>query len=235
MSSERTTQTAREKKHQKKAAQDPYLWARRQWDLQAGRANKTLIFWRILAVIGLGGWVVTGALALNHMSQPKLLPYIVTIRGEEDVEFRGMAQPGIPQLTDAITRNYLMRFIRNIRTISSDTVVTRTSIQDAYAIATTTAQRQLNTYFQAMDPGPFQLLNDGFRRDLRFNVFEQITENTWRVEWVEEIRRYGNLRQTVRQSGTFSFVSHIPDTPQAASINPMGFYISEFFIAERMQ
>jgi type IV secretion system protein VirB5 len=215
-----------------KKIREPYLWARRTWDLQAGRANKTLVFWRILTVVMAVGWVFTVVITWSHISKPKLVPYVVTI-ADNRVNFEGKMVGRPVPANDAAVRNAIITFIRNTRTVSSDPVLLREMLQTPFYYAAPGAQNQLEEYIRGGDPTPFEMQQDELRRDIRFTLFEKVAERTWRAEWVEQTRQSGSLRNQSVKTGTFTYMQRLPENTVEAERNPMGIYFTEFFITER--
>lgn len=208
--------------------------ARRQWDFVIARSNRSLVAWRLLAVASMFVAGISLWYAFDHISKPKMIPYVVTVDAETGrVDFRGIVQPRTLAVTDAVVRHHLLRFIRNTRTVSSDQAMTRRFLSDSYNIATPAAARQLTQMISARDSNPLQLAADGLRRDVQILLFEKLGERLWRVEWNEEVRRSGELVGRTTRTGTFSFITALPQNEREAEENPFGFYIDEFHLAER--
>jgi type IV secretion system protein VirB5 len=206
--------------------------SRMEWDFQIARSVSSLSVWRALAIIEALSLVVCVISMGSYMQKPKLLPYVVEVK-DEQINFKGMMRSTPLTLNDAVVRNYLLRFVTNLRTISSDLVVLKTNLRDVYTIASTSAQRQITEMIQ--HDKPFEQSTHGFRRDLQITLFQHETEKTWRVEWIEEIRVQGNLKDTLVMSGTFTYAQGNPSTDIEAEKNPFGLYITEFYISQRRQ
>lgn len=217
--------------NQLKTPQDPYLWAERMWDFQIIKSYNTLKKWQALALI-LGGLLVFSIVySYIHISQPKLVPYVVTVNSDGDISYKGIIYNQKLSVTDSVVRNYLIRFLKDVRTVSSDVVVLKQYLSDAYFISAPDCQRQLTEMIQTTKP--FEMLRDKKRRDLKISVFEKVAESTWRCEWIEEIREDGVLTDKIVMSGTFSYVTSFPENEIQAENNPFGLYFSEFYITEK--
>lgn len=219
-------------KGKKKKIREPYLWARRTWDLQAGRANKTLVFWRTLTVVMAVGWVATVVITWSHISKPKLVPYVVTV-ADNRVNFEGKMVGRPVPASDAAVRNALITFIRNLRTVSSDPVLLREMLQEPFYYATGDTQKQIRDEIESEDPGPFVMQERDQRRDVRFTLFEKVSERTWRAEWIEQTRVKGVLEEQVERTGTFTYMQRLPEDTVEAEKNPVGIYFTEYFITNR--
>jgi type IV secretion system protein TrbF len=166
------------------------------------------------------------------LQKPKLIPYVVQTQGDQ-VTFKGVITSTKLPISDAVVRNYLIRFVTHLRTISSDTVVLKKDLRDVYSIATPAAQRQITETISASKP--FELSAHDTRDDVQFTLFEKIAEHTWRAEWNEQIRVQGNLKDSLMMVGTFTYTQGFPSTEIEAEQNPFGLYITEFFITQRRQ
>jgi type IV secretion system protein TrbF len=217
-------------KKKQKSPDNPQILARRTWDFQIVRSYKELWFWRILAVVGMSGFVLVTVISWSHMQQPKLVPYVVTVTPDGRPEFRGVVSSQTLEINDAVVRNYLMRFVENMRSVSTDTIVVRRRLQDLYWIATPAAQSQLTEYIQNSDV--FEMSMQERRRDIQFVSFERQAESLWRVEWVEHVRNAGVLVEQVPMSGTFAYVQALPEGEIEAENNPFGLFFDEFNIAQ---
>ena len=208
--------------------------ARRQWDFVIGRSNRTLMVWRLIAIAALLLSAVCLWYAFDNMSQPKMVPYVVTVDASTGrVDFRGVIQPRALEVSDAVVRHHLLRFIENTRTVSSDQAITRRFLQEAYYIATPAAGRQLTEMISGRENNPLQMSANGFRRDIQVELFEKLGERLWRVEWMEEVRQNGELVDRISRTGSFSFVTATPADELEAEQNPFGFYVDEFHLAAR--
>lgn len=209
-----------------------YQRAQRRWDREIIRAQNALTGWRLLAIFSTCGLALSIYFMGSYMQKPRLVPYVVEVQGDQ-IDFKGVMRTTPLTINDAVVRNYLIRFISNLRTISSDLVVLKNSLRDTYSISAVNAQRQISEMI--MRDKPFEQSTHDIRRDVRLTLFEKIAEKTWRVEWIEEIREQGSLKDTFSMAGTFTYAQGYPSTDIDAEKNPFGLYFSEFFISQRRQ
>jgi len=208
--------------------------ARRQWDFVISRSNRTLMVWRTIAILSMASTAIAMWFAFDHISKPNMIPYVVTVdAGTGRVDFRGVVQPRALAVTDAVVRYHLLQFIRATRTVSTDQQITRQFLASAYVLATPQSQRQLTEAISGRENNPLQLSADGYRRDIDIELYEKTGDRLWRVEWVEEVRQGGQLIDRIGRTGTFSFITALPENEQEAEQNPYGFYIDEFYLATR--
>ena len=205
--------------------------ARLQWDFQIARYVGSLKVAWALAIISTACLLVSLFYIGGYLQKPRLIPYVVEIHDDGRAEFKGVVQSTKVNVTDAAVRSYLERFITHLRSISSDLVVLKGNLVDLYAITTPSAQRQVTEMIAQAKP--FEQSSHGIRNDVRFTLFEKVAQNTWRAEWIEEIRDQGNLKDTVMMAGTFTYTQGFPITDVQAERNPFGIYFTEFFITQR--
>jgi type IV secretory pathway TrbF-like protein len=211
--------------------ENPYLWAQRLWDYQIMKSYNTLKKWQALAIVSMTLLTFAVIFSFYYITQPKLVPYVVTVTPDGEVSYKGVISNQKLTVTDSVVRNYLLRFLRDIRTVSSDVVILKQYLSDAYFISSADCQRQLTQLIQTSQP--FEFLKAKKRRDIRITEFGKIAEATWRCEWIEEIREAGVLTDKIVMSGTFTYVTSFPETEIQAEQNPFGLYFSEFYISEK--
>jgi type IV secretion system protein TrbF len=206
--------------------------ARKQWDFQIARSVSSLNVWRAVALILAVSLFISVYSISRYMAQPKLLPYVVEVQGDQ-ISFKGMMRTTPLTINDAVVINYLKRFVINLRSISSDIVILKTNLSDVFWITSVAAQNQVKG--QIFKDKPFEQSTKGIHRDVQFTLFQHETEKTWRVEWIEEIRQEGTLEDTANMAGTFTYTQQNPPTEAAAEANPFGLYFTEFFVSQRRQ
>lgn len=206
--------------------------ARLQWDFQIARAVGSLKTAWALAIIEACCLFICLFYIGSYLQKPKLIPYVVEIQGDQ-VSFQGVMRSMKLTINDAVVRNYIIRFVTNLRTVSSDIVVLKKDLTDVYSIATPAAERQLTeTITQSK---PFELSSHEVRVDVQFTLFEKIAERSWRAEWIEQVRQAGNLKDSVSMVGSFTYTQGFPTTDLEAEQNPFGLYFTEFFLSQRRQ
>jgi len=211
---------------------DSYLFARRTWDFQIARSYRSLLAWRIIAALALVLLTITIFYSYYHISKPKMVPYVITVSEDgSKVDFKGMVKAQKLTVTDSVVRHYIIRFLKDIRTVSTDLVVLKNKLKDAYYITTTDCQRQITEMIG--ETNPFKMAQEGRRKDIKISVFEKIAESTWRCEWTEYQRQEGVLTDKALLSGTFSYTTAYPENEIEAENNPFGLYFSDFFITEK--
>jgi type IV secretory pathway TrbF-like protein len=210
---------------------DPYLWARREWDFQINRSYKVTKTWQLLAIIFAAAFALYALWSLQYISKPKLIPYVIEMRPDGSFDFRGIMQADVVEANDVVMTGYIERFVKNLRTVSTDRVILQTMLADNYYIATPQAQNYMTDYISSGEP--MQIQSNGRRRDVRFILIEKVNETTWRAEWEEEYRFEGIPENRVKMSGTFSYLQLPMDNPELAKLNNFGIFFTDIYIAEK--
>lgn len=210
-------------------AHEKFLRAQREWDYRIGKNLKLLGTWRFLAIASMSTLLFVIIWAGVYIQKPKLIPYVVEQKNGQ-INFKGIMKATPITINDAAVRNYLIRFVSHLRSVSTDQVVLRNNLLDLYSISTLAAQREITQYI-AKD-NPFGKSKQGLRVDLKFTLFQRIDQHTWRVEWTEETRDKGELKSTISWAATLSYTQRTPKSPEEAERNPFGLYFTNFFITK---
>lgn len=202
-----------------------------EWTRRLEKNARLINSWRFLAILSSCTLLLVIIWAGAKIQQPKLVPYIVEVNGNQ-ISFKGVMQAAPVTITDAFADNYLVRFITNLRSVSTDPVVLRNDLLDLYSISTESAQRQITQWIASSDP--FAKSAKGIRVDVRFTRLTKLGQNTWLVDWVEDTRDQGNLTSSIAWTGTFEYTQEPPKTHEEAEKNPIGFFVTGFNI-QRVQ
>ncbi len=213
-------------------SRDKAKTARQSWDLYIDKMHGEMRRWKSFALLSMLLNVAIVGYGAYYFVQPKFIPYVVTIDSKSgDVDFRGVMKTTDLTINDAMIRNYLIRFVTDIATVSTDAVAQKKKLIDSFYIASPEGQKQLTEHIEKN-----ALLSRAMagteRVDIRFISFEKIQESTWRVQWSEHYREKGLLKNVKEKAGTFSYETMDAATPQEAEMNPLGIYFSNFFITD---
>lgn len=205
--------------------------ARREWDKRTGKYLNSLKMWQILAILSISGLMISLYYMGKYIQSPRLLPYVVLEKQDGSVTFQGMLTAQKLTINDAVVQNYLSRFITDLRSISSDVVVLKNNLADLYTIASPNAQRQLTEYINTSKP--WLKSAQEIHVDIRFTLFQHVTDKTWLVQWIEEVRDKGMLKESKALSGSFTYTQDIIQTEMQAVKNPTGLFFTEYYITEQ--
>jgi len=206
--------------------------AKKSWDIWIHKIHGELFTWKIVAIITLIMLFITLGFSGYYFVRPKHLPYVIEVNEKGEASFKGHITPNSITIDNAMTRNYLIRFIKDIRTVSTDLVFYKQNLQDAYYLVTKgSGVQRLNEYYNELNP--LERAADGtLHIDIRFRSFDKLAESTWRVEWIEFYRKDGKLFNTITKAGTFTYEQSSALTKEDAEKNPLGIYFSNFNIVD---
>jgi type IV secretion system protein VirB5 len=207
-----------------------YELAKKIWDERNARVTGRIRFLQVAILLLLSVISFETYYIVTDIQKPKMIPYVVEINNNE-VRFAGLVQNRQLSATDAEIIFYLRRFITSLFTVSSDQVLLKDRLADVYNFTSPSAQIQVTEYI--VQNMPLEKSAAGTRVDIRFSIFEKITEKTWRCEWLEETREKGVLKSQTAKSGTFTYTQDYPQSELQAETNPSGIFFTEYFVSER--
>ena len=203
----------------------PYRRAKQVWDDRLGTAKEQARIWRIFGLSMLGVVALSVAGLIYQSSKSRIEPYIVEV-GAQKGEVRLVGRPRTQEYEprEGVVRHFLQEWIRNVRAVSGDKEVVRADLLDAYASVVGSASGRLDELMS--DEKPFELKG---RREVDFQTYNKLSEDSYRVEWVE--RRYtkdGYLQGKKRIVGVFGVKRRVPRTAEELEKNPLGLFVSHF-------
>jgi len=200
----------------------PYSRAGQLWDERIGSARAQAKNWRLMAFGCLG---LTTGLAVSNVwqsMQSRVTPYVVEV--DRLGEARSVA-PAIQnyQPTDGQIAWHLVRFITEVRSVSTDPVVVKKNWLDAYDFTTDRGAIFLSEYARNNDP---------FADIGQHSVSVQVTsvvrasDTTFQVKWIESAYERGSLASTTRWTAMLTTVTRPPKTADALRRNPLGIFVN---------
>lgn len=205
----------------------PYLDARREWNERYGTYIQSAKQWRYISFFSMAIAAMSVFGVIYFASQNKLIPYIVEVNGKGDALQVYKADTMRP-IDRRVIKAQLSQFVKDVRSVSADAAVQRYAIDRAYAhLNSTMPSRAVITNWFAENV-PFERA----RQETVFVDVQQIlplTENIWRIEWVERSRsRNGNALQKTQWTATANVVVGGEVDSKSILLNPIGLYVKEF-------
>lgn len=199
----------------------PYQRAGQMWDERIGSARVQARSWRLMAfgcfALSAG---LSGALVWQSL-QSRVTPYVVEVdrlgEARSVAEAQASYQPSDPQIAW-----HLGRFIRDVRTISLDPVLTRTSWLEAYDFTTKHGAQFLGDHARANDP---------FARIGERTVSVQVTsvvrasDRSFQIKWIETAYERGTEAGRSQWTAILTIVQRTPTSAEVLRKNPLGIYI----------
>ncbi|MCU6244046.1 type IV secretion system protein [Enterobacter asburiae] len=203
------------------------LRARQEWDERIGSAVSSAKNWRMAAFLSMfvSCCAVFGITYIG--SQSKIQPYALDFSGDKPTLLPPLTAVKADQLRNQYIKN-IRDFVESSRSVYMDVAAEKKMLFNAYSylIPGTPAYTQLTQKFKDKDP---------YKRAETELVKIQITavlplaDNTWQAEWTETTTdRSGNLLSVQKYKATMNTLIVPPKTREAATANPLGFYIRTF-------
>lgn len=204
---------------------NPYLAARREWDERYGSLITRARNWRLIAMVcAIAALLQTaGLIALSLRS--KVVPYIVAV---DSLGHQVAAGPAAQSSAtdDRLKRAALFEWIEDLRTVTSDGVAQRKSIDRVYArIANSSSALTLINEFYRGDPPQNRAQTQSVNVDVQSVL--ATSDKTYQIEWTETTRDLqGEIKSQDRWKGAFTIAINPPSDERAIRVNPLGMYIT---------
>ncbi len=200
----------------------PYQRAGQMWDERIGAARVQARNWRLMAFGCFALSTGLSAALVWQSLQSRVTPYVVEVdrlgEARAVAEAQGQFRPSDPQIAW-----HLGRFIRDVRTIWLDPVLTRASWLEAYDFTTKRGSQFLGDYARANDP---------FARIGERTVSVQVTsvvrasDRSIQVKWVETAYERGVEAGRSEWTAILTIVQRTPTSADVLRKNPLGIYIN---------
>ena len=199
----------------------PYQKAGQLWDERIGSARVQAYSWRLAAF---GSLLLAGGLAAAlawQSLQSRVTPYVVEVDRLGEARAVTPAEAGY-RPTDPQIAWHLGRFIRQVRSVSTDPVLVRENWLAAYDFATRRGALFLSEHARRVDP---------FARIGERSVMVQVTSvvraspTSFQVKWREETYERGSLAATQHWTALLTVVLKPPADAEVLRRNPLGLYV----------
>lgn len=207
-----------------RAAYNPYLAARREWDERYGDQISRARNWRTMAFLSAAIAIVLAAGLIWQSSRSRIVPFIAVIDS--------FGRPIVSGLSDQTTtaderlkKATVLEWVEELRTVTTDGVAQRKAIDRVYShIANNSpAMTFVSDFYRANQPFE-RAQNETVGVDVRSVL--STSGRTFEVDWIETVRDlYGNVKTTERWKGTFTIAVNAPTEERIARVNPLGLYV----------
>ena len=204
--------------------QTPFDKAKAVWDERLGTAKQQAFNWRIMALSMVAcSMLLAGGLIAASMKS-SIEPYIVQV--DDDTGRVISVDPARIRYNPSLAEKkyFLGEFVKKIRTVSKDEMVVRSNWLEAYKFVTKKGNTILNNYAQENDP--FKLIGK-YLVTVNIENINPISENSFQVEWQEDIYVYQEGKKSQKYSGVFTTTHITPKVKSDLLSNPLGIYIEE--------
>ncbi|HHJ0461593.1 TPA: conjugal transfer protein TrbF [Legionella pneumophila] len=219
------------KKH---ITQNPYLNARRAWNVHTAGLMKSVQVWQL---VGLSSLLITLAAVgglITIGSQSKFIPLVF----QQDAQGNTLSVTRADKVGDASLEDYraaAAHFIENIRLVSLDVELQKKAVFQVYSYlnANDAALTKVQEFYSdKQQSNPFErAAHEMVSVDIR-SVLQE-SEHTWQVDWLETVRhRDGTLKDKPRMMKAMITLYQEEEIHDASSEsilkNPHLIYVRDF-------
>lgn len=177
--------------------------------------------WHFVALGSISLSVVLGLALAVSVSRATVAPYIMKIDSRD--EARGGSAPGGAR-SDAQIAYFLARFVKNVRSLSTDPIVVRSKWMDALNYVTAHGAQGLSDY--AHDSKPF--INVGLRSvTVEITSLARASSRSFEIHWNEKTFENGMLTRSARYTGIAEIIFKAVGTADSLK-NPLGLLVDTF-------
>ena len=213
-------------------AASPYVEARREWDeryadLVLGKRN-----WQIAA----GGLLVLSLILASGMvwlaTRSRYIPYVVEVDklGYALTVPQPLTAVSVPDVTARMERYEVAAFIRDARSISSDTQVEQEMLSSLLAHARGAADRFLDEYYHSDDfaHNPFKVAQHQ-TVTVQIDSILSLSARSYQVRWTETAHDLNGVTLGAPTHWEAVLQTQVVPTNSDDTIvsNPLGFYVTQ--------
>ncbi len=212
-------------------AANPYVQGWREWDeryadLVLGKRN-----WQIAAGCSLLISLVLAVGIVWLALRSRYVPYVVVTDrlGQAITIPKPLTPASMPVVAARMERWEIEAFIRNARSVSSDTAVEQERLASLHAHAQSAADRFLDDYYHSDNfaHNPFEIAK---KRTIavRINSILQVSPQSYEVHWIEESRDLNGVPDGHPTQWEAALQTQIqpPNSSDGIVSNPLGFYVT---------
>lgn len=214
--------------------ENPYLTARRTWNVHVGSVVSSRQTWQVLGILSL--LIVLAAVGgLIHIgSQSKFVPYVVEVDKLGQALAVAPARRAAP-VDQRVVHASVASFINDVRLVTPDVALQRKAIFRLYSMlsANDPATAKTNEWLNSNED------NNPFKRAARETISTEIlsvipqTPDTWQVDWMETTYdRQGVVKERpfrMRALVTVYTVAATANTSEEqVRNNPLGIFVRDF-------
>ena len=214
--------------------ENPYALGRREYDDRYERLAKNAASWRRIAFFMLVLLCVSTGVALWIAQTVKVVPFVVQVdRHGYEIAVKPAERQNAAD--DRVVMARIADFVTNTRSVYSDPSAMMTFIERAYnsVESSSPALRKLDAWFRENNPFAKQEQTTAVtvQSVLRASPDSNVT---WQAEWSEKSYDRGMPKGERFFKGTFMVEFRSPTNIADIMKNPLGIFISDFNITERI-
>ena len=204
---------------------NPYLAARRDWDERYGNLITRAKNWRLMALVS-GVVALAAVIGMAVLAtRSRIIPFVVAIDSLGRPVATGVAEQA-SSADDRLKRATVLSWVEDLRTVTTDGIAQRRSIDRVYAhIANGSQAQPFVTEFYRNDPPQKRAQSETTNVDVKSVL--PTSDRTVEVEWIETTRDlYGAVKGQDHWKAAFTIAVNPPLDERMARINPLGIYVT---------
>ena len=215
---------------------DTYQYARNEWDDRLGDAATQARLWRIGCFASCAVSVLAIVSAIHFADARDHRPVVVVVRNVSGDVIGVTRSEGAPsEPTQADVASGLKRWVRDLRTISTDANVMRNQIKEAYRMIAnpSIAHSAMDAGFIAHDPFARAKVEVASLSEISAlptpGTPDEQGNRTWTMRWTETLTgRDGAVLGVTPWAASVTFRIGAPVTGDDVDANPDGIFINSF-------
>jgi type IV secretion system protein VirB5 len=213
---------------------NPWALGRKEYDDRYERLAKNASAWKRVAFSMLLLLAVSTVVVLWMAQTVKVVPFVVQVdRHGYEIAVQPAEEHEVTD--DRIVMARIADFVSNVRSVYSDAAAMMTFIERAYnsVESSSPALRKLDAWFRENNPFARgeQVVSVTVQSVLRASPESNVT---WQAEWSEKVYDRGMPKEEHFFKGTFTVEFHAPANISDIMKNPLGIFVSDFNISERI-
>lgn len=207
---------------------NPYLFARREWNERYGDYIARAKTWRMMAMASLGVAAIAVATAGYVVTSSKVKPFVVEV--DKTGEVRAVGIPDVPQtVSERIIKASLVRWIDLVRRVPIDPEIKKDDLTYVYAMASSETAQKLNAFFKQEENDPFAIIGKGYVISTDIKNVVKLRDNIYQIDWDEKTVDTRDQRYKIdHMRAVITVATKEPTTEQDILKNPLGIYVIDF-------
>jgi type IV secretion system protein VirB5 len=214
---------------------NPYALGRKEYNDRYERLAKNAASWRYAAFLTLLLLSVSTGVVIWMAQTVKVVPFVVQVdRHGYQVAVQAVSASNVTD--DRVIMARVADFVTNVRSVYSDRTALVSLLTKSYDSieASSPAQGKLDAWFRENNPLT--------RNDIGVSVTMQSvlraapeSNALWQAEWSEKTYEQGRFKEERFYKGTFEVEVHSPADIRDIMKNPLGVFVFDFHITEKLE
>jgi len=205
-----------------KNTDNPYIAARKEWNLMFGDLIKAKYNWQRIALIALISNIILIFGLIMVSTQSRYIPYAVKVDALGNSSFAGYLTNSSP-INPLEINAFIRRYVTNVRSVIADPIAEKQALDFVYATSTRKAAKFLNEEFRKNSP--FKVAQQATVEVQNITVLQK-SDKTWQVSWTEIQRNLdGNLIGQTHWEALMTVNHHPVSDARIININPLGLFV----------